>query len=92
MPEGNGLEGTALEPDYVRTGLFKTGVPYQITVTKKGETLTMDIRGPDKTLHCRWQNHTLPPITEGRIGLRHMATRGARYRNFRISTLCSESQ
>ncbi len=88
LPEASGLDGTALEPLYTRTGLFKTGVPHRITVIKRGRTLTMDIRGPNKTLLCRWENTVLPPITEGRIGLRHMATRGARYRDFRISTPC----
>ena len=31
-------------------------------------------------------NPDLPIITEGRIGLRHMFTRSAKYKNFRIST------
>ena len=30
-------------------------------------------------------NPDLPVITEGRIGLRHMFTRSARYANFRVS-------
>jgi hypothetical protein len=39
----------------------------------------------DKTF--RWTNDNLPAIVEGRIGLRHMYTRGARYRDFRVSRL-----
>lgn len=31
------------------------------------------------------RNPDLPEITEGRIGLRHMFTRAARYGNFRVS-------
>jgi hypothetical protein len=31
-------------------------------------------------------NPKLPVITEGRIGLRHMFTRSARYKNIKIST------
>ena len=34
---------------------------------------------------CHWRNAALLPIYEGRIGLRHMYTRGARYKNFRVS-------
>ena len=86
MPlRGQGLKETELKPDYFRTGLFKQGVPYQITVIKQGRDLFMRIRGDEREKLCHWKNVSLPPINEGRIGLRHMYTRGARYRNFRIS-------
>lgn len=88
MPDkGKGLAGTDFEPDYLRTGLFKTGVPYKITVIKKGDELFMFIRNSEKELLCHWKTDGRPTITEGRIGLRHMWTRGARYKDFRISTL-----
>jgi hypothetical protein len=32
-------------------------------------------------------NPELPAVTHGRIGLRHMFTRSARYSNFRVSVL-----
>jgi len=38
-----------------------------------------------KQILCHWKNESFPPILEGRIGLRHMFTRSARYRNFQIS-------
>ncbi len=86
LPEtGQGLEGTALIPDYSRTGLFETGVPYRITVIKKDDDLFMHIRGNGKEKLCHWKTDDFPPITEGRVGLRHMYTRSARYRDFRIS-------
>lgn len=34
---------------------------------------------------CHMANPDLPGITEGRIGLRHMFTRSARYENFTVS-------
>jgi Domain of unknown function (DUF1961) len=87
MPETpRGLEGTDLQPDdYARTGLFATGVPYKITVIKSGDKLYMHIAGKDNTLLCHWDTESFPAIAEGRIGLRHMYTRAARYRNFRVS-------
>jgi hypothetical protein len=84
MPEADGLRGTDLEPDYFRTGLFKTGVPHQIAVVKRGQELFMHIRNDEKQMLCHWKNQSFPPILAGRIGLRHMYTRSARYRDFRI--------
>lgn len=86
MPERIGLEGTNLKPDYFPSGLFKTGVPHKITVIKNARDLFVRIENAEQTLYCHMANPDLPPITEGRIGLRHMFTRSARYRNLRIST------
>ncbi len=85
MPEAQGLSGTDLAPDYFQTGLFETGVPHQITVIKRGQELLMSVQNPQQERYFRWQNDKLPPITAGRIGLRHMFTRSARYRDFRVS-------
>ena len=80
--------GPILEPDtYERTGLFAPGVPHRITVIKTGNELFMMIRNSDKAYLCHWENTEQPPIVEGPIGLRHMWTRSARYRNFSVSTL-----
>ena len=88
MPEtGNGLAKTDLKPDYLRTGLFAKDVPHKITVIKRGDDLFMFIRNSEQKHLCHWKTDALPPITEGRIGLRHMWTRAARYRDFRISQL-----
>ena len=85
MPNRTGLEGTALEPDYYPQGLFKPGVPHQITVIKKSRDLSMRVENPDGIQYFHTGNPNLPEITHGRIGLRHMFTRVARYRNLRIS-------
>jgi hypothetical protein len=88
MPEsGNGLRGTDLAPDYFETGLFQPGIKHQITVIIYGNDLYMEIQGPDKNMLCHWKNTSLPPIENGRIGLRHMASRNARYKNFRVSEI-----
>ena len=85
MPEAKGLKGTDLMPDYFRTGLFAPGVPHKITVIKHGQELFMLVRNAEKQMLCHWKNETFRPIVEGRIGLRHMYTRSARYRDLRIS-------
>ncbi len=85
MPEAKGLKGTDLMPDYFRTGLFAPGVPHKITVIKHGQELFMLVRNDEKQMLCHWKNEAFPPIVEGRIGLRHMYTRSARYRDFRVS-------
>jgi hypothetical protein len=82
-----GLRNTDMAPDYFKTGLFKKGVPHKITIIKHGDDLFMHIRNPEREQLCHWRTDKFPPVTEGRIGLRHMWTRGARYRDFRISTL-----
>lgn len=82
---GAGLKGTELENEYTNTGLFETGVPHKITIIKQDRDLYMHIRNAEKELLCHFVNSKFPPITEGRIGLRHMYTRGARYRDFRVS-------
>ena len=88
LPEsGQGLEGTEIPPSYDRTGLFARGVPHRITVIKHGQDLYFRAEGPDRDLLCHWRNRDLPPILEGRIGLRQMYTRHSRYRDVRVSVL-----
>lgn len=88
MPEtGKGLDGTDLPPDnYTHTGLFKTGEPHKITVIKTGDRLYMHVENDSGETLCYWKTDALPPIDHGRIGLRQMYTRSARYKNIRIYT------
>lgn len=84
MP-GTGLGGTDLEPDYFPEGLFEPGIPHQITVIKSDRDLHVLVENQEQVAHWHMTNPDSPPITTGRIGLRHMSTRSARYRNFRVS-------
>jgi hypothetical protein len=86
MPHRAGLKGTELEPDYRCEKLFATGVKHHITVIKRDCDIHLRIENPDGVRYCHLHNSQLPVVTEGRIGLRHMFTRSARYRNFRVST------
>jgi hypothetical protein len=90
MPEKDGIKHTELASDYAPGNLFATGVEHHITVIKRDRDLFMRIENPDRVLHCHMHNPDLPAITAGRIGLRHMFTRSARYANFRISTADAE--
>ncbi len=81
------LKGTELDNEYHETGFFKPGVPHQITVIKRDKEVFMQIKTEGKEKHCHFVNSKFPAVTEGRIGLRHMFTRSARYKDFKVSTL-----
>lgn len=85
MPHQHGLKGTNLKPDYRSTTLFEPGVKHHITVIKHDDQLLMRVENPDEVFYAQLSNTNLPPVIEGRIGLRHMFTRSARYENFSIS-------
>lgn len=86
MPNATGLEGSDLEPDYFPEELFETGVPHKITVIKRDRVILMRIQNAEQDYFCHMTNPKLPTVEAGRIGLRHMFTRSARYKNFKIST------
>jgi hypothetical protein len=56
-------------------------------VIKRGTDLFMRISNDRQVYCCKMSNTALPTVTEGRIGLRHMYTRSACYKNFRVSAL-----
>ena len=85
MPNATGLKGSNLNPDYFPKGMFETGVPHKIAVIKKDRDIFMRVQNSEQTVYCHMTNPDLPIVTEGRIGLRHMFTRSARYKDFKIS-------
>jgi len=85
MPEGTGLRGSDLKPDYLRTGLFAPGVAHHFIVIKQGNHLYMQVKNDQKTTCFHWHNDKLPPIEQGRIGLRLMASRSSLFKDFRVS-------
>ncbi|WP_016956459.1 DUF1961 family protein [Catenovulum agarivorans] len=91
MPLANkGLKGTALEGDNMNTGFFATGVPHQITVIKNGHNLWMKVQNSEQSQVYYWDTSSHPYLNEGRIGLRHMFTRSAIYKDIRISSLAAD--
>lgn len=87
MPEGQGLDQTDLEPDNFNTGFFAKGVKHHITVIKKGDDLYMKVSNPDQEKVYHWKTNTAPPVKRGRIGLRHMLSRRAVYKNLKVYSL-----
>lgn len=78
---------TGIKPDSFRTGLFHTGQTVHITAIKKGDRLFFNVAGGGKEKLFAWQSPLISEVTEGRIGLRHMWMKSARYKNFTVSVL-----
>jgi len=89
-PNKKGLGNTDIKPDYFNTGLFKPFVNYKIEVIKTDGFIKMDIenaKNPKERLICKWDISKVNDLKSGRIGLRHMYTRSAIYKNFEIYQL-----
>lgn len=89
-PNKTGLNGTNVEGDVFKTGLFKPNNTYHIQVIKYGSQIEMHIKHKEYAGHqlvCRWDVSGVEECKEGRIGLRHMYTRSARYKNFKVWSL-----
>ncbi|MGQ1784590.1 MULTISPECIES: DUF1961 family protein [unclassified Saccharicrinis] len=73
------------EPSYYNMGLFLPNITYKITVIKANKKLYMQVVGDGKNKLYEWDMSDKEPSIEGRVGLRHMFTRSARYKNFKVS-------
>jgi hypothetical protein len=73
-----------IPPTYFDTGLFKTNESYKITVIKTDTILLFKVVGNGQTRIFKWDTNELEPLKEGRIGLRHMYTRSAVYKDFKV--------
>lgn len=87
-PKKNGqrFKSTQITPSYDGEGEFKTGQTYHITAIKLADKLTFQVESKDGTEAFDWDITTVPPITEGRVGLRHMYTRSSVYKDFKVYT------
>lgn len=88
-PRGKGqkFDEIAVMPDNFNTDLFKPGVKHRFTLIKRGHDVLMQVATDEKTALFAWNTSDYDPITEGRIGLRHMWTRCSRYADFKVSVL-----
>lgn len=75
---------TEILPAFFKTGLFLTGKTYKITVIKTNSKLHFNVSGDGKEKLYSWDLGENQSPKEGRIGLRHMFTRSARYQNFKV--------
>ena len=86
-PENNRLKGSDILPDNFNTGLFKSFHTYHIQVVRLGNQIEMHIQNKSDAndqLTCRWDVSEVKACNEGRIGLRHMYTRSAIYKDFKV--------
>ena len=83
-PGGNFGTDTEVEGTYFDTRLFKPSVTYHIAAVKQGLELYFRVQGDGQDRLFQWDISQFPPVTEGRIGLRQMMARQAKYRDFRV--------
>ena len=86
-PGENFNRTTEIPPTYENTGLFKPGVTYRITLIKTDDKLFMKVENKDSQGFFHWDTSGFSPVTEGRLGFRHMWARCARYGNIRVSEM-----
>ena len=87
VDENANFAETVVPPTYWEIGLFKPGETCHLTFIKKGKHLFMHGKKENISRLFHWDISSVAPISEGRIGLRQMWTRSARYQNFTIQTL-----
>jgi hypothetical protein len=85
--EKGGFHKMQIEPDYEDVGLFEPNVTYHITIIKAGNEFYFYGRSDAKEGLFPLNYEGFPEVKEGRIGLRHMATRSALYSNFSVYIL-----
>ena len=83
-PHGQSFDVTKIPPSYDNRGYFKTGRTYHITIIKTSDDLVFKMASEGHEDQYTWNLENVKPILEGKIGLRHMYTRSARYKNFKI--------
>lgn len=81
------FDQTEVPPAYFKTGLFKTGITYHITIIKTNTKLFMQVKGDNMKKLFSWDLSGLDmqSVREGRIGLRHMFTRSSAYSDIKVS-------
>lgn len=86
LPGQNFSRTTEIQPASFNTGLFLPGETYKITVIKTGERLYFRVENNVESKLFSWHLEEGQTVHEGRIGLRHMYTRSALYKDFKIYT------
>jgi hypothetical protein len=85
-PDDKPFKVTQIEPSYDKQGFFKSDQNYHITAIKTKEYLFFKMESEDGVELFSWNISDIAPIKAGRIGVRHMFTRSAIYKNFKIYT------
>jgi len=77
---------TEITPTFFKTGLFLPNVTYKITIIKTDSKLYFKVKGNNAERLFSWDLIDGQSPQKGRIGLRHMFTRSARYKDFKVWT------
>lgn len=77
---------TQIQPVYDNIDLFKPSDTYHIIAVKQGNRLIFTAELDGKKHTFEWDASDFPPVTEGRVGFRHMWARRSLYRNIKIYT------
>lgn len=85
-PKNTSFEDMRIQPSYDMDGYMKSNQKYHITAIKTDKALFFKMESVDGVKLFFWDLSKIPPIKEGRIGIRHMATRSAIYKNFKVYT------
>lgn len=80
------FEKSEILPLFSGTGLFLPGETYKITVIKTATELFFNVKGKETEKLFYWKLTKNQSPEEGRIGLRHMYTRSANYKDFKVYT------
>jgi hypothetical protein len=75
---------TQLLPLYEDVMLFEPGVSYSITAVKEDGQLSFTVSGDSVDRRFVWDTTGFPPVAAGRVGLRHMWARSARYSDLKV--------
>ena len=78
------LKGSEIPEASYATGLFNPGVQYHITAIKTSKKIYFNVSSENESTLFSWDLREKSVLEEGRIGLRHMYTRSALYKNFKI--------
>lgn len=77
-------KATQILPIYQDVSIFEPGETYHITATKVGHHLTFSAERNGETHRFVWNTSKFPPVTNGRIGFRHMWGRSSLYKNLKV--------
>ncbi len=84
IDENISFDQIEVEPTFFHLGLFLPYVTYKVTVIKSEGKLHMRVVGDGHDELYSWDVSDKAPLKKGRIGLRHMYTRAARYSDFKV--------
>ncbi|MEM6378109.1 MAG: DUF1961 family protein [Bacteroidota bacterium] len=85
--KGIRLKGTDIPPDTFGSGMFKLFQSYHIQIVRYKDQVSFLVQNNDDPMDSlirQWDTSQALPLSEGRIGLRHMYSRAALNKNIKV--------